>query len=279
MAAESDAPAVADPEAAEGPPVRTASPEVRLERLAARVDPWAMVLAVAWLPVLVMPLITALHGVAAAAFEAADYFVWAAFAIEYLAKVWLAVDRWRFIRHHLLDLAVVAVPILRPLRLARLLRFVRLGRVALVLGGGLSRAKAMLTHHGLHFVLVSVTAIAFAGAALEEALERQVPGSTIHSFGDGLWWAMVTVTTVGYGDKVPVTGVGRLVAVALMLTGIGLVGFLTASVTSFFVKEQRSDELDEVRATLDRVLQLLELSGPTSNDKRTRTEGAEPTEP
>ena len=104
-----------------------------------------MVLAVAWLPVLVIPLITTLHGVAAAAFEAADYFVWAAFAIEYLAKVWLAVDRWRFIRHHVLDLAVVAVPILRPLRLARLLRFVRLGRVALVLGGGLRRAKAMLT--------------------------------------------------------------------------------------------------------------------------------------
>ena len=77
----------------------------------------------------------------------------------------------------------------------------------------------------------------------------------------------------------PVTGAGKFVAVALMLTGIGLVGFLTASVTSFFVKEQHSDELDEVKATLDRVLQLLESSGPTTNDKLTPIEGVERIEP
>jgi voltage-gated potassium channel len=277
VSVESDEAILVSPEGLDARSLGEASSEVRLERFTARVDPWALVLAIAWLPVLIIPLITTLHGAIAAAFEALDYFVWAAFAVEYAVKLRLAVDRRRFVRHHLLDLAVVAVPILRPLRLARLFRFVRLVRVTVVLGEGLKRAKAMLTHHGLHFVLMSVTAIVFAGAALEDVLERHTPGSTIHNFGDGLWWSIVTVTTVGYGDKVPVTGAGKFVAVALMLTGIGLVGFLTATVASYFVKEQHSDELDEVKATLNRVLHLLEASASTANGKVTPA-GAEEVE-
>jgi voltage-gated potassium channel len=279
MSVQSDEATLVSPEGVDPRSLRDASSEVRLERFTARVDPWGMVLALAWLPVLIIPLITTFHAAIADAFDAFDYFVWAAFAVEYAVKLRLAVDRRSFARHHLLDLAVVAVPILRPLRLADLFRFVRLGRVSVVLGDGLKRGKAMLTHHGFHFVLMSVTAIVFASAALEDVLERHAPGSTIHNFGDGLWWAIVTVTTVGYGDKVPVTGAGKFVAVALMLTGIGLVGFLTATVASFFVKEQHSDELDEVKATLNRMLQLLERSASTTNGKVTPTENVEHVEP
>jgi hypothetical protein len=83
----------------------------------------------------------------------------------------------------------------------------------------------------------------------------------------------------GLRDKVPVTGPGKFVAVALMVTGIGLVGFMTASVTSFFVKEQHSDELGEVKATLGRVLQILESAGSTTSNKLTLTEGVERIEP
>jgi voltage-gated potassium channel len=63
-----------------------------------------------------------------------------------------------------------------------------------------------------------------------------VEGSNIKNFGDGLWWAMTTVTTVGYGDKFPVTTEGRFLAVALMIMGISLVGVITASVAAWFVK-------------------------------------------
>ena len=65
--------------------------------------------------------------------------------------------------------------------------------------------------------------------------ERQAPGSNIHTLGDSLWWAATTVTTVGYGDRYPVTGTGRVMAVMLMLTGIALVGVVTAAVASYFV--------------------------------------------
>jgi len=217
-----------------------------------------VVLAVLWLPVLVVPLATKLHGSVALAFAAIDYFVWAAFGVEYAVKLWLAVDRRAFIRHHLLDLAVVAVPILRPLRLAALFRVVRLGRVVLVLAGSLKRARAVLAHHGLQFVLLAVATMVFAGAGLEVFFERHSNGaSAIHSFGNALWWAVVTVTTVGYGDKVPVTGAGRWVAAALMFTGIGLVGALTATIASFFVQEQHSQELAEMKAQLHEIRELL----------------------
>jgi voltage-gated potassium channel len=233
-------------------------PEERLERFSARIDPIMMVLALVWLPVLVVPLVTNLHGWVALTFAGVDYFVWAAFVVEYAVKLRLAVDRWRFVRHHLLDLAMVAVPILRPLRLARLLRLIRLDRVVLVLGSGLRRARAMLTHHGLHFVLLAVLTIVFAAAGLELVFEQHSTGPTaIHNFGDAIWWAVVTVTTIGYGDKVPMTGGGKWVATALMFTGIGLVGALTATIASYFVQEQHAADMAEVKAQLAEIRELL----------------------
>jgi voltage-gated potassium channel len=116
----------------------------------------------------------------------------------------------------------------------------------------------MLTYHGLHFVLLTVTVIIFAGAGLETVLERHsVGGKHIHDFGDGLWWAVVTVTTVGYGDKVPMTGPGKVVAVVLMFTGIGLVGALTATIASFFVQEQHTQELAVIKTQLQEIRELL----------------------
>jgi voltage-gated potassium channel len=232
--------------------------EEALNRFSSRIDPVMTALALLWLPVLVVPIVTQLHGSVALTFDIVDYLVWAAFAVEYGVKLRLAVDRKAFFRHHLLDLLVIAVPVMRPLRLARLFRLVRLGRIVLVLGGGLKRARALFTHHGLQFVLLTVSAIVFAGAGLEVFFERHSPGvGAIHSYGDALWWAVVTVTTVGYGDKVPVTGAGRFVATGLMLTGIGLVGALTATIASFFVQQQHTEELAEIRGQLQEIRELL----------------------
>jgi len=207
---------------------------------------------------LIIPLVKTQHGAAALTFESLDYFVWAAFAVEYVAKLWLAKDRGHFVRHHLLDLAVVAVPIMRPLRFARLFRLVRLGRVVVVLSVGLRRGRAVLAHHGLQYVLLAVTVIVFASAALEVTFERHsMSPKAIHDFGSAIWWAIVTVTTVGYGDKVPMTGPGKFVAVALMLTGIGLIGVLTATVASFFVQQQHSGEFEAMKGQLQEIREML----------------------
>src|SRR5690242_12875497 len=76
-----------------------------------------------------------------------------------------------------------------------------------------------------------------AGAWLVLLFEENAKDSNIHNYPDALWWAIVTVTTVGYGDRYPSTTGGRVVAGVLMLVGIGLIGVLTATVASLFIKE------------------------------------------
>jgi len=126
------------------------------DRFSAAVGLPLTVLALLWAPVLVIPFVVSLRPAVTAAFEAIDFFVWAAFAVEYLIRLWLAPARRTFGTHHLVDLAVITLPLLRPLRAARLLRVLALARVGTVLANALTRAKDLLPHRGLHYVLLTV---------------------------------------------------------------------------------------------------------------------------
>jgi voltage-gated potassium channel len=234
------------------------------DRFAAAVDIPLTVLAVLWLPVLVLPLVAHLSASLLASLAAIDYFIWAVFAVEYLARLYLAPSRRWFVRHHLLDLVVVTIPVLRPLRILRLLRLFNVSRAGVVLWNALRRGREILAHRGLQFVLLAVLVIIFVAAGLELAFEHGSHGATIQNFGDALWWAIVTVTTVGYGDKYPVTAGGRGVAVALMFVGIGLIGVLTATVASYFVEDSAKrdkaalvERLERIEGQLDEVLARL----------------------
>lgn len=213
--------------------------------------------AIAWLPVLIIPLVTHPSTPVADGLDAIDYTVWALFVVEYLVKLYLAPSRRRLVRTHLLDLLVILIPFLRPLRIARVLRLLRLVRVAAVLARALGRARSILTHKGLNFVLLAVILIVFAGAAAELAFEAHEPASNIRDFGAAISWAVVTVTTVGYGDRFPVGAAGRGVAVVLMLVGIGLVGAVTAAVASYFVEQRQDDQTAELEVRLDRIEGML----------------------
>ena len=217
------------------------------------------VLAVLWLPVLVAPLVAHLGPTVSETFVAIDYTLWALFVVEYVAKLALAPSRRTFVRTHMLDLVVIAVPFLRPIRALRVLRLLRAVAVA---GEGLGRARRLLTEHGLQYVLLAAVTVVFAGAAAELGFERSVSGSNIHTYGDALWWAVVTVTTVGYGDRYPVTADGRGVAVVLMIVGIGLIGAITANVAAFFVSQEDAADrqrLEALEDRLDRIERLLEV--------------------
>ena len=85
------------------------------------------------------------------------------------------------------------------------------------------------------------------GAWLVLLFEENARASNIHDYPDALWWAIVTVTTVGYGDRFPVSAGGRAVAVVLMLVGIGLIGVLTATVASVFIKEHTDANKEEFK--------------------------------
>jgi voltage-gated potassium channel len=224
------------------------------DRFSAAVDIPLMVITIAWLPVLIVPLITPVHGAMAQTFAVIDYLVWALFALEYLIKLFVSPSRAHYFKTHILDLLIVAVPFFRPMRVARLARLGRLARVGVVLSRGIGRAKGVMSHRGLHFVLLAVVMIVFACAGLATVAEHSAHNGNIANFGQGLWWAVVTVTTVGYGDHYPVTAFGQGIAVVLMLVGIGLIGVLTATVASYFVGqdlEADKGDRDMLKAELE----------------------------
>ena len=165
--------------------------------------------------------------------DATQWIVWGIFAIDVVAGLTTTTDRKQYVKTHPLEILSVALPVLRPLRLLRLITI-----------GGLVIQKVAVGRQfaiTLKVFLFSIL-VAYIAAVQITITERAVANSNIKSFGDGLWWAFTTVTTVGYGDKFPTTSEGRVLAVALMLVGISLMGVITASVAAWFVKMSQNEQ-------------------------------------
>jgi voltage-gated potassium channel len=172
---------------------------------------------------------------------------WALFVVDYLMRLSLAERRGVWFVHHLLDLAAIALPFLRPLRL---LRLVQLFRVLQRTTGAAVRGRVTV------YVIATTALLVFVSALAMFDVERHAPGATITSFGNALWWSIVTITTVGYGDLTPVTVVGRLIATGVMISGIALLGVVTATIASWIV-EQVGRRNDEAQTATRRDLQEL----------------------
>jgi voltage-gated potassium channel len=152
---------------------------------------------------------------------------WVAFAADLIYGLSNAKSKKKYLRKHPLEVAAVLLPFLRPLRLMRVISF-----------GGLAIQKVAIGRQFAITIKVFLASIfvAYISAVQITITERAVEGSNIKNFGDGIWWAITTVTTVGYGDRYPTTLEGRFIAVALMIMGISLMGVITASVAAWFVK-------------------------------------------
>lgn len=166
-------------------------------------------------------------GLVGAICELLLWFTWAVFAIDYLVRLVVAEHRWKWFYRHLLDLAIVALPMLRPLRLMRFLTIIALIQRG---AGSMLRGRVVVYTVGATIMMILLAALAVLDA-------EQGSGGTIQSFGDALWWAIVTITTVGYGDLAPVTPTGRVVAAGLMIGGIALIGVVTATLASWIVEK------------------------------------------
>ncbi len=156
-----------------------------------------------------------------------QWICWLAFALDLLVGLLTSDSKKEYLRKHPLELVSVLLPFLRPLRLMRVISF-----------GGLALQKIAMGKQMAITLKVVITAvfISYISAVQITISERDVEGSNIKTFSDGLWWAVTTVTTVGYGDRFPTTTEGRILAVMLMFVGISLVGVITASVASWFVR-------------------------------------------
>ena len=211
-----------------------------------------MVAALAVLPIVVAEQIAV--GGWETLFEILNWLIWAAFTLEFAVVILLTDDRSAYARKAWLDLMVIllSLPLLGELfaltrlarlsRLVRVLRLLRLAGLASVTVRGLTRLRRILRKRGLGYVTAAFALIALATGGLFAVFEG-------HSLVDGLWWTVVTLTTVGYGDFSPVTTGGRATAVVLMLAGIGVVSFITANIAAYFVEtDQESDIVDRLRS-------------------------------
>ena len=108
--------------------------------------------------------------------------------------------------------------------------------------------------------------------------ERGAPDANIAGFDDALWWGVTTITTVGYGDQFPVTDQGRLIAVALMLTGIALLGIVTATIASWFIERLGGVE-ETTQREVDAVLREVEALRRGLGRERVESVGADKTGP
>lgn len=184
------------------------------------------------------------------------------FTVDYFVRLYLASDKRKFFKSNVFDLISILPfnAVFRAFRIFRVVKIAKLARVTKLLKlsrlfaytARLSnRAKTFLNTNGFKYVLLMAIALIGIGGISIHFIEGM-------SFLDGIWWAFVTTTTVGYGDLSPKTGIGRVVAMILMIAGIGLIGSLTSTITSYFIRAERkksfsSELIDNIKIRLDDV--------------------------
>ena len=208
-------------------------PSGRLRRFEKRAE-WPMAAAaVTFLVGVTVQVIVQPHGRCSTATNFVMSVAWGIFVLDYVARLCLASNRRRWFVRHLLDLAVVVLPLFWPLRLFRLLFLIAVIEKAI---GRAIRGRVIIYTASGALLLVYACSLSIL------QVERARPDSSINNFGDALWWALETVTTVGYGDKSPHTTLGKLIAATLMIGGIGVVSLITASLAAWIVERVAEED-------------------------------------
>lgn len=177
--------------------------------------------------------------------DAVDNLVCGIFLLDFFIGISTAANKLEYLKWGWVDLAS-SIPVIdyfragRVVRVIRILRVLRGIRVARIMGRYLMRNRADGTI--LAAIFMSIMLLVLSSVAILQ-VEQRVSSGNIKSASDALWWAITTMTTVGYGDKYPVTTMGRIIASVLMVCGVGLFGTLSGFVTSWILKpvEQRQD--------------------------------------
>ncbi len=186
-----------------------------------------------------------------------DLVVCVFFFADFCVRLRAAKDKWRFMRWGWIDL-LASIPAgwlmgAKAVRAVQLIRLLRAFKSLQVIWRLLFRNKAQ----GVLASAATLTVLLLAFGAITILLvESPNPDSPIDTAEEALWWAIVTVTTVGYGDYYPITTPGRVVAVMLMVCGVGLFGSFAAYISSLFIADQSERETRQHRADREMVRQL-----------------------
>jgi len=225
------------------------SPQIRLERYEQRTE-WPLVaVALSFLALYSVRVLAQPDGGAERAIELALWAIFSVFIVDYIVRLTLAQPRGPWFLKHMWELPILLLPFLRPLRLLSLAVVINALQRAV---GHTIRGRVII------YTACGAVAIVYAASLAILDVEGNHPEkhSEIDSLGDALWWAMTTVTTVGYGDLKPVSAEGRLVAVALMIAGITLLGIITATLASWIVQRVGEEDVANQAATAAHIAEL-----------------------
>ncbi|WP_333741250.1 potassium channel family protein [Streptomyces sp. IBSBF 2806] len=154
--------------------------------------------------------------------------LWLVFVTDYVVRWRLSGQRFaHFVRTHFLHTVVVVLPLLRPLRIVPLYDAIQHRQ---------GDPRLSLHARVIAYASLSTLLLGFAGALAVYQQERGAPGATMRTFGDAVWWAASTLSTVGYGDITPVTSGGRAIAMGMMAGGLALLGAVTGSFSSWLLQ-------------------------------------------
>lgn len=171
--------------------------------------------------------------------------IWALFIIDFVVRLAVTEKRGAFLKRHIIDIIALLLPFFRPLQAVRALGVATLA---------LRKFGGKVRHRVLVYVGVLAVFVWFiAGLAVTQA-ESGSPDANIHGIGDGWWWSFMTMATVGFGDRYPVTEEGRLIGVVVVICGLALLGTLTASIATWFINTSRRDEDDVIEAGEKRMM-------------------------
>jgi voltage-gated potassium channel len=216
-----------------------------------RVTAWPMMgVVLASLALLIVPIFASLSVLERDALASLEWLLWLVFAAEFVTRWYIAMERSSFVKHNLIDLAVVVLPMIPALRALRLFRLVR---VAVVGARVIDQSDSIIKRSNTKYAMGVAALIVLLAAVMVWHVEHDNPQSSIHSITDALWWAVTTVTTVGYGDKYPQSPEGKAVAIGLMILGIAIFGLVSATLASYFIESDTKDEYEDVREQLTRL--------------------------
>jgi voltage-gated potassium channel len=188
--------------------------------------------------------------------EAVELLLTGVFIVEFATRLAAAHDRRQYLRGHWIDAVALAPPV-RAFRLLRLLRLLRLVRAFAGFYRAAMHVRGLASHRGFAWLLVSWMTVMAICSAFVYGAEHGINKLFENPF-DALWWGVVTLTTVGYGDTVPVTPEGRAAAMILMLLGVGLFSAVTATITSYFITQDQKGTTTG-HALVDTLATLAEL--------------------
>ena len=220
---------------------KTDERERLIKRISSITESPLIILAFAMIPLLLGPYIWDLSQDELNTFNRLDQIIWALFVINLIVKVLIAPRRLSFLKSNLLEVIVV-IPYLQPLRI------VFFGTKAI---WGMTKIARP------DFLIVVSGGLVIISATIVTSLERS-SNPELGSFPDALWWAIVTITTVGYGNQEPVTFFGRIVAVILMITGVGFFGAIAANLAAFFVRKDEDEKIDKLQRDINAINEKLD---------------------